>query len=166
MECNKCGDLMEDPDHKKCCFCRLRNRLSQAKRRSRLSTHRPTEEGLDFSQISKYIIQLRVKILDKINSHKSYDKSRNIFDEENFIDFEEVFLQICKQEGRCKYCRITVKFLNYQPYQQNQFSIDRIDSTRGHVKNNVHISCLKCNCKKGKKTKKEYINILQQEQNV
>lgn len=166
MECNRCGDLMQDPTYVKCCMCRFKNKLSQRKRRATFSTHRPDEDGLNFSQIGSNIIKLRVKILDKLNSYKSYDQSRGFYDEVNFIDFEEVFLQICKQEGKCKYCNITLKFLNFQPYQQNQFSIDRIDSTQPHVKNNIHISCLKCNIRKGNKTRKEYIKNIQDEQNV
>ena len=163
MECKRCGDYMENATYVKCCFCRFKNKLSQRKRRVTFSTHRPNEDGLNFSQIGSNIIKLRVKILDKLNSYKSFDQSRGFYDEENFIDFEEVFIQICKQEGKCKYCSITLKFLNFQPYQQNQFSIDRIYSSKGHIKGCINLSCLKCNIKKGKKGVQEYIKILQEE---
>ena len=124
------------------------------------------KEGVEYKDISYHMIKLHTKILDKINSHRSYDKKRNIYDELNFIDYECVFMKICNSDSKCCYCKIELKLINYKPYQQNQFSIDRIDSKLGHVDYNCCISCMGCNIRKGSKTSKQYMNILNYEKQL
>lgn len=163
MECKRCGDLLEpeETDFVKCCICRFKNKMSQRKRRG-FATNQE-DEGIDFKSISKHMIKLHTKILDKISSHRSYDRANNFFNETDFIDFEDIFMKLCRQEGKCLYCDTELKLINYKPYQANQMSIDRLDSNKGHTKNNTVICCYHCNTKKGKKTPKEYLKTLNYE---
>ena len=37
----------------------------------------------------------------------------------------------------------------YQPKDTQQFSIDRLDNTMGHIRDNIWLTCLECNRKRG-----------------
>jgi len=160
MYCKKCKDHLEDEDvnFKKCCICRFKNKMSQRKRRSFATNI--NNDGLNFNEISEHMIKLHTKILDKIASHRSYDKKNNMYDETEFINFEDIFMKLCRHKGKCYYCSQNLKILNYRRYQSNQMSIDRLDSSIGHCKQNTVISCLHCNIKKGSKTQTEYKKTL------
>lgn len=161
-ECKRCGDLLEPEElnYVKCCMCRFKNKISQRKRRRFNTNEEEQDEGLDFENISDDLIKLRTKILDKINTHRSYDKRNNIFNESDFIDYEDIFMKICRQKGKCYYCKKKLKLVNYKPYQPNQMSIDRLDSTLGHTKSNTVVACLHDNVKKGRKKPLEYLKTI------
>ena len=38
---------------------------------------------------------------------------------------------------------------NIKPKDTHQFSVDRLDNTVGHIHDNVRLTCLKCNRKRG-----------------
>lgn len=163
--CNVCKEVIDNL-YEKCAECRFKNNLSTKKRRGK---NRVSTEGLMFNSINcENLLLLRVKILDKISTHRSYD-IKNGFDISNIIDFEWCYVLILKQQGKCLYCERNCAFLDYKPRQQNQFSFDRIsstpvtDSTKGHNKNNIVMCCLNCNTKKGQKSVKEYIQQLKRE---
>lgn len=165
--CTKCSTQL-NPEfngrYKKCWWCRFCNMISQRKRRGTTLEQQQNIQGLDFSQINcENQLLLRVKILDKINSHKNYDISKN-FDINEIIDFEYVYVLMYKQKGKCFYCDCNLKFLHYANHQQNQFSLDRIDSiNKGHCKGNILLSCLNCNIRKGQKSPKEFKEQLRKE---
>jgi hypothetical protein len=46
---------------------------------------------------------------------------------------------------RCIYCKVDLKIYEYNARDPDQYSIDRIDNTIGHVKSNIVISCYSCN---------------------
>lgn len=72
-------------------------------------------------------------------------------DLENNRDFnldKEYVINMCERQGfKCKHCGTQVEKENYMPYSNRQFSIDRIDDSKGHLKGNVVLSCLGCNCR-------------------
>jgi hypothetical protein len=137
--------------------------ISQRKRRGK-DQQRDTQQGIEIEHIADHMVELHTKIVDKISSHRSYDKGRNIYDEITFVDFEDIFMKICRQRGKCNYCKTKLKLINYKPYQGNQFSIDRLNSNASHSRNNTVVSCLNCNVRKGKLTPQEYIKIMNYDQ--
>lgn len=157
--CKRCREPIEDRHYVKCCLCRFKNMMSQRKRRGK-DNERDEQEGIEFDHISDHMIELHTKIIDKINSHRSYDKNRNFYYEQDFIDFEDIFMKICKQKGKCFYCKTKLKLINYKPYQGNQFSIDRLNSETSHTRINTVVSCLNCNVKKGKTSPHQYIKTM------
>ena len=52
------------------------------------------------------------------------------------------------QGNHCTTCRIELLWA-YQPKDTQQFSIDRLDNSVGHIHNNVRLTCLECNRKRG-----------------
>ena len=53
-----------------------------------------------------------------------------------------------KQSNRCAACNIELLWC-YEPKDTRQFSVDRIDNTKGHTCDNVRLACLECNRKRG-----------------
>ena len=95
---------------------------------------------------------VKVSIKQWIFSSRQYDKMRNIYDADQFIDkcFMEGLVEDYKQ---CYYgdCKVN---LQYTEYQDDLASIERLDNSIGHIKSNCVLCCLKCN-KSNKSEKKQ-----------
>ena len=86
---------------------------------------------------------------------KSYDKTRDFYDEKNFIDLHFLY-NLYDRSKHCIYCNIELKFITDD---RNLLSIERIDNNIGHIKKNCCLSCLNCNIKRNNRyTHEEYIN--------
>ena len=89
------------------------------------------------------VIRFKVSIKQWIFSSRQYDKMRNIYDADRFIDkcFMEGLIEDYKQ---CYYgdCKIN---LQYTEYQNDLATIERLDNSIGHIKSNCVLCCLKCN---------------------
>ena len=89
---------------------------------------------------------VKVSIKQWIFSSRQYDKMRNIYDADRFIDkcFLEGLIEDYKQ---CYYgdCKVN---LQYTEYQDDLATIERLDNSIGHIKSNCVLCCLKCNVSK------------------
>lgn len=90
----------------------------------------------------------RSYINDKIRSYKNQDreKNRNV-DNEEYCDVETVVRLINKQDSMCYVCGDKVIFEESEPYCLYQFTLDRIDNSKPHNKDNVLLCCYYCNCR-------------------
>ena len=95
---------------------------------------------------------VKVSIKQWIFKSRQYDKKRNIYDADRFIDkcFLEGLIEDYKQ---CYYGDCEVN-LQYTEYQDDLASIERLDNSIGHIKSNCVLCCLKCN-KMNKSEKKK-----------
>ena len=86
---------------------------------------------------------VKVSIKQWIFKSRQYDKKRNIYDADRFIDkcFLEGLIEDYKQ---CYYGDCEVN-LQYTEYQDDLASIERLDNSIGHIKSNCVLCCLKCN---------------------
>lgn len=84
-------------------------------------------------------------IIRFIDGSKSADKLSNRFDNNNFIDKDFCKLLIEECYNKCCYCKCELEYIEYCP---KLISIERINNAIGHIKSNVKISCLSCNCSK------------------
>ena len=100
---------------------------------------------------------IKISIEQWIFNSRQYDKMRNIYDADRFIDkcFLEGLIEDYKQ---CYYgdCQDAVGLgpvnLQYTEYQDDLATIERLDNSIGHIKSNCVLCCLKCNnLKKSKK---------------
>jgi hypothetical protein len=76
------------------------------------------------------------------------------------IDFDEVLQMWDSQNGKCNICK---RHLEYIPGNNKRnprkATIDRIDSRKGYIENNVHLLCEQCNRAKQDLSKEEMIRF-------
>jgi nucleoside-triphosphatase THEP1 len=77
----------------------------------------------------------------KIKGHLQYDQEKGL---NTNITVEDVVTLFERQNGECIKCECQMK-TKYPQGDDEQFSIDRIDSCLGHIKGNIQLMCLKCN---------------------
>ena len=96
---------------------------------------------------------IKVNIEQWIFSSRQYDKMRNIYDANRFID--KCFLKgLIEDYKQCYYGDCEVN-LQYTEYRNDLATIERLDNSIGHIKSNCVLCCLKCNkSNKSKKLKK------------
>jgi hypothetical protein len=88
------------------------------------------------------------EIKTKLNSYKSQDQKKNIYDTNLFITYEDLIEKIKESKLKCYYCCDSI-FILYEIVRENkQWTLDRINNDEGHNKNNIVISCLQCNLKR------------------
>ena len=86
---------------------------------------------------------IKVNIEQWIFSRRQYDKKRNIYDADRFID--KCFLEgLVEDYKQCYYgdCKVN---LQYTEYRNDLATIERLDNSIGHIKSNCVLCCLKCN---------------------
>ena len=81
----------------------------------------------------------------KICGYRGQDIHKSLYDESLFINITEVLDLMIKSNNLCFYCKETVNVLYENVREPRQWTLERIDNSRGHNKDNVVISCLNCN---------------------
>ena len=93
----------------------------------------------------------------KISNYKQQDINKKIYDSTNIINFEDTLQKLIESNLLCYYCNKEILVL-YEIVRENyQWTLDRIDNSLGHNKNNVLISCLQCNLKRRKQGKDAFL---------
>ena len=73
---------------------------------------------------------------------------KKFFNNEKFIKYEECLEKLVISKLKCYYCRKDC-FIAYENVrEEKQWTLDRIDNSIGHNKENVVICCLNCNLKR------------------
>ena len=80
----------------------------------------------------------------KLNSYKQQDIKKNK-NGDGLICYEELLEKLVISKLRCYYCKKETLLLYENNREQKQWTLDRLDNAIGHTKDNVVISCLKCN---------------------
>lgn len=88
--------------------------------------------------------QLKTIITERIGHHKLSDVKRP-YREEDYVDVKWVLKELTRTQNFCEECHQNYDLLSNTIYQ---FSIDRVDNDRAHVKDNCRIICRICNISK------------------
>jgi hypothetical protein len=88
---------------------------------------------------------LSISIKNKIKEYNKQDFEK--FGIKGNINFDDIKELLNKQKFKCYVCNDIVLTYGYKPYCLYQFTLDRIDNTLPHNRNNVLICCYYCNCK-------------------
>lgn len=94
---------------------------------------------------SKLILQ---QIQQKISGYRGQDIEKDILDEVQLINAEQVLDLMVKTENICYYCKKQVAVLYENVREPTQWTLDRIDNKQGHNHNNVLLACLNCNLRR------------------
>ena len=78
----------------------------------------------------------------KLKSHLENDTKKGHTKNITSDDIQTLFV---KQNGECLKCGEFMKTCGYGKGDKKQFSIDRIDSKKGHTKDNIQLFCWCCN---------------------
>lgn len=84
-------------------------------------------------------------IRNKIRCNKIFDKDN--FDREGNMTEEDILILLHRQQYCCYVCKEKIIIKNWKPYCFYQFSIDRLDNSKPHDRDNILISCYYCNCR-------------------
>lgn len=104
-----------------------------------------------FNQSKTQIAEISLKnentiILYKINSYKQQDIKKGRIITSNYVSINDVKKLLFKQDNKCYVCSDNVITEEWEQNCLYQFTLDRIDNSLPHDKNNVLICCYYCNC--------------------
>ncbi|MEW8688833.1 MAG: hypothetical protein AB2556_23695 [Candidatus Thiodiazotropha sp.] len=105
----------------------------------------PLEEGSEGVTPLQSNNQLRKAITKKLVAHKRQDQAKGLrfnLKVEQILELKEA------QNNHCAACNIELLWA-YQPKDTQQFSVDLLDNSVGYVRDNIRLTCLECNRKRG-----------------
>jgi len=97
----------------------------------------------ELSKPKRELINKEIK--KKITGYRSQDKTKKLYDKEQFVDLETVMELLNTSKMSCYYCKNNVLLLYEKLREPRQWTLERLDNNYGHNKGNLEISCLKCN---------------------
>jgi len=99
---------------------------------------------------------MKKEVERKISSYKNQDVKKSKFNKEKFIKYEECLEKLVVSKLKCYYCRNDCLIYYRNKLENKQWTLDRINNDIGHEKDNVVISCYKCNVKRGRLDDKKF----------
>jgi hypothetical protein len=81
----------------------------------------------------------------KISGYKAQDVQKGLFNTEKFVALDDVIQLLHDSKMTCFYCNSHVHVLYEIVREVNQWTLDRVNNSLGHNRDNVIIACLKCN---------------------
>ena len=107
-----------------------------------------------FKQIDKNIVS---QVMSKLGSYKQQDIEKKIYDPTRLVLLKEVFELLESCQLSCYYCSQQLYLLYSNVREKRQWTLDRIDNSKGHNKDNVLIACLECNLKRRNQNKNAFL---------
>jgi len=89
-------------------------------------------------------------VTQKIAGYRAQDIKKSLYEPDQIVDVHYALKTLENAENICYYCKKPVQVLYEKAREPLQWSLDRIDNSIGHNKENVVIACLQCNV--GRKT--------------
>jgi len=103
------------------------------------SLHKP-DPCID--EIASFIEQ---QIRQKIAGYKAQDEKKKLFCDASFVCPMDIYSKCIDCQFLCYYCKKEVYILYKKSREPRQWTLERLDNDYGHNRDNVVISCLKCN---------------------
>ena len=92
----------------------------------------------------------------KIKSYRAQDIKKNKLNEEKLIKMDECIDKLVLSKMKCYYCMEDMLLVYENVREPKQWTLDRIDNNKGHITENVVISCLDCNLKRRTMSDKKF----------
>jgi len=103
-------------------------------------------QSLETSDPASFSLFLQ-QISQKIYNYKMQDIEKGVFSPDRFVHTEFVIDKL-KKTPVCFYCQGAVFFFYEYVREPKQWTLERIDNSRGHNCDNVEIACLTCNLRR------------------
>ena len=104
--------------------------------------------------VSKIIAQ---HIRTKICGYAAQDRLKNLFSENEFVNFQDVLDLFKTSELNCYYCKEKTMALYEYVREPKQWTLERLDNSRGHNRDNVVLACLQCNLRRRTMASERYV---------
>ena len=106
----------------------------------------PPEEGSEGGPLTEPDEpSLRKTIIKMLVGYKQQDQAKGL----RFSLKVDHILALKEAQGnQCAACNIELLWA-FQPKDTQQFSVDRLDNSVGHIQDNIRLTCLECNRKRG-----------------
>jgi len=101
------------------------------------------EQSIEYETLTKR------EITKKIKGYEKQDIMKSILDKDKIISLEQVIERLMESKLNCFYCHDHCEVLYKDVLSKKQWTLDRINNTLGHNHDNVVVSCLECNVKRG-----------------
>jgi hypothetical protein len=105
------------------------------------------DEGAE-NRENKEQLEIHRQINYKIHSYRSQDLKKNKYDEGLFVNYDYVVSLLREKNMKCFYCKENVMLLYNAVREDKQWTLDRMDNSKGHNRGNVEIACLLCNLRR------------------
>uniref|UniRef100_A0A6C0IJZ9 Uncharacterized protein n=1 Tax=viral metagenome TaxID=1070528 RepID=A0A6C0IJZ9_9ZZZZ len=88
---------------------------------------------------------LEKELEKKISGYKAQDIKKELHVSTELISLAETIEKLIATKLRCYYCKSEVYLLYKNVREPSQWTLDRMDNSKGHSHLNTVIACLKCN---------------------
>jgi len=85
------------------------------------------------------------QIKKKIAGYKTQDVKKGFYQPEQIMDVSGVLSSLVHCDFQCYYCKESVMVLYRNAREPRQWTLERLDNSKGHNRDNVVIACLQCN---------------------
>ena len=85
------------------------------------------------------------------------DKKKQRYDSNKIISYDQLLEKMVASAMKCCFCRRELLLFYSFAREPTQWTLDRIDNTQGHNKDNVAIACLKCNLERRRQDDKKFL---------
>ena len=107
-------------------------------------------QSIPFEKEAKKVLR------QKLQGYKNQDHKKNIYNEQ-FITMEELLEKLVISTLKCIYCRTKVLIFYKYVRDAKQWTLDRIDNSKGHSNINTVIACLQCNLQRRNINDKKFL---------
>jgi hypothetical protein len=97
------------------------------------------------------------QIRNKLSGYRCQDIDKGLFLPNQTMDVSGVVQKIETAKGLCFYCKSPVHILYDNVREPKQWTLERLDNSKGHVFDNVEIACLSCNLRRRTMKYEKYI---------
>ncbi len=97
----------------------------------------------------KGIDNVKKSIERKIKGYENQDIKKEILNNKKLITYKDLLEILVISKLKCHYCRCDCLLMYDNIREKKQWTLDRLDNEQGHNRDNVVVSCLECNLKKG-----------------
>jgi hypothetical protein len=97
------------------------------------------------------------QIKAKISSYKTQDIKKNIHENNNLINFDNILDKLVNCNLKCHYCNSNLYLIFQSVRYKKQWTLDRINNLDEHSNDNTVISCLECNLQRRRTNSEKFL---------
>lgn len=100
------------------------------------------------SSITPQVKMLYRMLKIKQSSYKAQDMEKKLYDNMRFVSIEDIVNRLLSCGLICYYCNNPTTLLYETAFDETQWTLERVDNSYGHNRDNIEIACLKCNIRR------------------